>query len=50
MFRAATLSKRSFIEEAVKCLSSASQCRTFNQNVLDCQWAMTSRTLRMISA
>jgi len=37
MFRAATLSKRSFIEEAVKCLlrvaSSASQCRTLNHTV-----------------
>jgi len=31
-------------------VTSASQCRTFNWNVLDCEWAMTSRTLRLISA
>ena len=30
-------------------VTSASHCRAFNQNVLDCQWAMTSRTLRLIS-
>jgi len=36
MFTVAPLSKRSFIEEVVKCFTSASQCRTFNQNVLDC--------------
>jgi len=27
-------------------VTSASRCRAVNQNVLDCEWAMTSRTLR----
>ena len=31
-------------------VTSASQCRAFNQNVLDYEWAMTSRTLQLISA
>jgi len=31
-------------------VTRANQCRAFDQNVLDRQWAMTSRTLRLISA
>jgi len=30
-------------------VTSAGQCRPFNQNVLDCEWAMTSQTLQLIS-
>ena len=26
-------------------VTSAGQCRTFNQKVLDCEWSMTSRTV-----
>jgi len=31
-------------------VTSASQCSTFNHNVLDRKWAMTSRTLWLIRA
>jgi len=31
-------------------VTRASQCRAFNQNVLDRQWAMTSWILQLISA
>jgi len=31
-------------------VTNASQCRTFNQNVLECLWAMSSRALWLISA
>jgi len=48
--RILTYSNTSFIVEATKFVANVSKISTFNENVLDSKWTLTSHTLRLVAA